>query len=153
MATPTPNAYARPTSTNPILDPLIYWRVSAFALTAVAILGIVLASISGGGHQTSENQLLAFDSNHGLGLTWTHNVVHVVLAAAAFIFGFANVPGRVVKTFAIVFGFVYVGLGIVGFLLSNPLGTGLALNLGASLNAVHLLLGAWALTAGFGSRY
>jgi hypothetical protein len=76
-----------------------------------------------------------------------------VLALAAFVFGFGNLSPGVTKTFAIVFGFVYVGLGVVGFLLSNPLGTGLALNLGFSLNAVHLLLGAWALTAGFGSRY
>lgn len=149
----TTYATARPTNQNFILDPKVYWRVSAFALSAVAILGIVLASISGGGHESSHDQALAFGGNHGLGLTWTHNAVHVVLALAAFVFGFGNLSPGVTKTFAIVFGFVYVGLGVVGFLFSNPLGTGLALNLGFSLNAVHLLLGAWALTAGFGSRY
>ncbi|MFA5943296.1 MAG: hypothetical protein WC876_02390 [Candidatus Thermoplasmatota archaeon] len=147
--------YARPTnSTNPLLDPVVYWRVSALALTAVAILGIVLASISGGGHESTKDQALAFNSQHGLGLTWTHNVVHVVLALAAFLFGFANLPGRLTKVFAIIFGFVYAGLGVVGFLFSNPLGDGaLALNLGVALNSTHLLLGAWALTAGFGARY
>ena len=146
--------YARPTNTtNPVLDPVIYWRVSAFALTAVALLGIVLASIYGGTATTAKEQILAFDSHHGLGLTWTHNVVHVVLALAAFVFGFANVPGNVAKTFAILFGFVYAALGVVGFLFSNPLGDGLALNLGVSLNAVHLLIGGWALVAGFGARY
>ena len=146
--------YARPTNTtNPILDPVIYWRVTAFALTAVALLGIVLASIYGGGAETTKDQILAFDGHHGLGLTWTHNVVHVVLALAAFVFGFANVPGNVAKTFAILFGFVYAVLGVVGFLFTNPLGDGLALNLGASLNAVHLLIGGWALVAGLGARY
>ena len=147
-ATPT-----RQTNANILLDPLTYWRVSAFALSAVAILGIVLASISGGGAESTKDQALAFHSNHGLGLTWTHNVVHVVLAIAAFVFGFGNLSAGVTRTFAIVFGFVYVALGVVGFLLSNPLGTGLALNLGVSLNVVHLLLGSWALTAGFAARY
>lgn len=146
--------YATPTNTtNPILNPVLYWRVTAFALTAVALLGIILASISGGGATTTKDQVLAFDSHHGLGLTWTHNIVHVVLALAAFIFGFSNMPGKVVKTFAIIFGVVYVGLGVTGFFVSNPLGSGLALNLGVALNAVHLLIGAWALTAGLGARY
>lgn len=147
--------YARPTNTtNPVLDPVVYWRVSAFALAAVAILGIVLASISGGDAAGAQHQALAFDSTHGLGFTWTHNVLHVVLAAAAFLFGFASLPGRVVKAFAIIFGVVYAGLGVLGFLLTNPLGDGaLALNLGVSLNVVHILIGAWALTAGLAAKY
>lgn len=152
MANQTAYATRQPT-TNPFLDPVVYWRLSAFALTAVAVLGVVLAAISGGGHESTKDQMLAFGSNHGLGLTWTHTIVHFVLAAAAFVFGFGNLSPGVTRTFAIVFGFVYAGLGIVGFLLANPLGQGLALNLGASLNAVHLLLGALALTAGFGARY
>ena len=141
---------ARPTNTtNPILDPVIYWRVSAFALTAVALLGIVL-------NATGNGNLLATGTthNHLLPFTWTHDIVHVVLALAAFIFGFANLPGRLLKAFAIIFGVVYGGLGIVGFVTANPLGTGnLALNLTETLNAVHLLLGAWALVAGFGAKY
>lgn len=146
--------YARPTNTtNPVLDPVLYWRVSAFALTAVALLGIVLASIYGGGVESTKEQALAFGSPHGLGLTWTHSVIHVVLALAAFVFGFANVPGNVAKAFAILFGVVYSALGVVGFLFSNPLGDGLALNLGISLNVVHLLIGGWALIAGCGAKY
>ena len=146
--------YARPTNTtNPVLDPVIYWRVSAFALTAVALLGLVLASIYGGGAESTKDQALAFDSHHGLGLTWTHNIVHVVLALAAFVFGFANVPGNVAKVVAILFGVVYTGLGVVGFLFTNPLGDGLALNLGVSLNVVHLLIGGWALLAGVVAKY
>lgn len=146
--------YATPTNTsNPILDPRVYWRVSAVALTAVALLGITLALVSGGGAESTKDQALAFDSHHGLGFTWTHNVVHVILAAAAFVFGFAPMPGKALKAFAVLFGFVYAGLGVLGFLLANPLGTGLALNLGVSLNLVHILLGAWALTAGFAAKY
>jgi len=141
--------YAHPTNTtNPILDPVVYWRVSAFALTAVALLGIVL-------NATSNGNLLAMGAahNHGLPFTWAHDIVHVLLALAAFIFGFANLPGRVVKAFAIVFGVVYGGLGIVGFFTANPLGTGLALNLTETLNAVHLLLGAWAILVGVTAKY
>ena len=147
--------YARPTNTsNPILDPVVYWRVSAFALAAVALLGIVLAAISGGDAEGAQGQALAFHSTHGLGFTWTHNILHVVLAVAAFVFGFATLPGRLVKAFAILFGVVYAGLGALGFLLTNPLGDGaLALNLGISLNVVHLLIGAWALTAGLAAKY
>ena len=146
--------FAQPTNTsNPIMNPIVYFRVAAFALTAVFLLGTVMALIYGGSKTSTDGQLLAFGSHHGLGLTWTHNAVHAVLAAACFLFGFANLPGRVVKTFAIVFGVVYMGLGILGFFATNPLGGTLALNLGVSLNVVHLLLGAWALLSGFGSRF
>ena len=147
--------HSRPASatTNPILDPLVYWRVSAFALTLVALLGIVLASLAGGDAEGTKDQALAFGGHHGLGLTWTHNVLHVVLALAAFVFGFAPLPLRAAKVAAIVFGVVYAGLGVLGFFLANPLGEGLALNLGVTLNAVHLLIGGWALVAGFGARY
>lgn len=152
MANATATARSLPTSANPLLSPLVYWRVSAFALAAVALLGLVMAAIYGGGHASAQDQLLAFDGTHGLGFTWTHNAVHVVLAVAAFVLGFGRLPFGAVRGAAIAFGFVYVGLGVLGFLLTNPLGEGLALNLGAALNAVHLLLGAWALATGFAGR-
>lgn len=146
--------YARPTNTtNPLLDPVLYWRVSAFALTLVSLVGIVFAVLDGGGARGAEDQPLAFGGHHGLGLTWTHNVVHIVLALAAFVLGFANVPGNVARVAAIVFGVVYGALGVVGFLWTNPLGDTLALNLGYTLNGVHLALGGWALLAGFVARY
>ena len=131
LATPTTNR-------NPIMDPAVYWRFSAFALTAVALLGIVLtamdqADLLGAG-------FLAFD--------WSHNILHVVLAGAAFLFGFGNLPANLVRTFAIVFGFVYGGLGVLGFFVAD-LGV-IHLELGENL--VHLALGAWGLVAGFGSK-
>lgn len=121
-----------------VLDPVVYWRASAFALTAVALLGIVL-NATGNGSLLGDS-FLAFD--------WPHNVLHVVLAGAAFLFGFAALPARVVRTFALVFGVVYAGLGVLGFLVAD-LGP-IHLELGENL--VHLLLGAWGLAAGIWSR-
>jgi hypothetical protein len=126
-------------TTNPVMNPLLYWRVSAFALTAVALLGIVLNAIG-------EGTLLGADF---LAFDWSHNILHVVLAGAAFIFGFAALPGKTLKMFAIVFGFVYLGLGVLGFVV-DEVGP-IHLELGENL--VHLLLGAWALVAGFGAKY
>jgi hypothetical protein len=131
LATPT-------TTRNPLIDPALYWRVSAFALTAVALLGIVLTAMDQATLLGSD--FLAFD--------WSHNVLHVVLAGAAFLFGFANLPANLVRTFAIVFGFVYGGLGVLGFFVAD-LGI-IHLELGENL--VHLALGAWGLAAGFGSK-
>lgn len=148
--------FATPTNTNnPIMNPIVYFRVSAFALLAVAILGTVMAIIYGGDNTTAKDQLLAFGGVDGLGFTWAHNVLHFVLAGACFLFGFGNLAGNVVKIFAIIFGFVYASLGVLGFFVANPLGDGaaLALNTGIALSAVHLLLGAWALVSGFGSRF
>lgn len=125
--------------TNPIVNPVIYWRVSAVALGAVALLGIVLNSF-GIGDLLGAN-FLAFD--------WGHNILHVVLAVAAAIFGWGNLGAGITKTFAIVFGFVYALLGVLGFFVAD-LGI---LNLEIGENLVHLVLGAWALTAGFAARY
>jgi hypothetical protein len=129
-------------NSNPIKNPVTYWRVSAIALGAVAVLGILLNSI--GQSELLGANFLAFD--------WTHNIVHVVLAAVAAVFGFGNLGAGITKTMAIVFGFVYAGLGILGFIAGDALsGIGLHLELGENL--VHIILGAWALTAGFGAKY
>lgn len=133
-----------PTNTdNPVLNPRIYWRVSAFALSAVALLGIAVNAITG--EVAGINGFLEFD--------WVHNILHVILAAAAFVFGFGNVPAHLAKTFAIIFGFVYMGLGILGLAMgtSSELFGLIGLELGENL--VHVLLGAWALAAGFGAKY
>ncbi|MFA5943295.1 MAG: DUF4383 domain-containing protein [Candidatus Thermoplasmatota archaeon] len=126
------------TNRNPVMNPTVYWRVSAFALTAVALLGIVLNAMN-------EGTLLGADF---LAFDWSHNILHVVLAGAAFLFGFGNLPANLVRTFAIVFGVVYAGLGVLGFFISEvgPI------HLEIGENLVHLLLGAWGLVAGFGSK-
>lgn len=130
--------YAAPTNTsNPIMNPVIYWRVSAWTLAATAVLGIVMSAVNDG---EFIDGFLNFD--------WTHNIVHVVLAAAAFLFGYANLPGSTAKTFAIIFGFVYGGLGAFG-LFVDEVGP---MHLEMGENLIHLLLGAWGLVAGFGSK-
>lgn len=136
----TETAHAVFQNTNPVINPTMYWRVSAFALTGVALLGILINTFAGNSEGISG--FLVFD--------WTHNIVHVVLAGAAFIFGFAPVAPAVSKTFAIIFGFVYAGLGVFGF-FADLGAIGLGLELGENL--IHILLGAWALAAGFMARY
>lgn len=137
-------ATENPTNTDSIfLNPRVYWKVSAFALSAVALLGIVV-NIFAGNNEGIAN-FLKFD--------WTHNILHVVLAGAAFLFGFGNFSGQITKVFAIIFGFVYMGLGVVGLIggLTFEIADLISLELGENL--VHVVLGAWALTAGFAARY
>jgi len=122
------------TGTKSILNPTMFWRVSAYALAAVALLGIALNS-TGNKDLLGEN-FLSFD--------WTHNILHVVLAGAAFLFGYASLASNVTRTFALIFGIVYLALGVVGFITDTvgPIG----LELGENL--VHLLIGAWGVAAG-----
>lgn len=127
--------YATPHNDTPtILRTQTYWRISAFALSAVALLGIVMSLATGGKFIPG---FLTFD--------WGHNIVHIVLAGAAFVFGFAPVSAKLSRLFAIVFGFVYMGLGLVGFFIQDLA----LLHLELGENLVHIVLGVWALAAGF----
>ncbi|HUR63427.1 MAG TPA: hypothetical protein VM241_02990 [Candidatus Thermoplasmatota archaeon] len=120
-----------------------YFRLSSVVLALVGLLGIILAAIG-------QSHLLDFGMSPGfLTLTFTHSIVHLVLAAVAALLGFGSMAPGVVKTMAIVIGAVYAALGILGFFVTNPLGGGLALALGLGGNLVHLLLGALGLVAGF----
>ena len=130
--------YATPTvERSPVMDPVIYWRISAFALAAVALLGIVLTATSNG---DLFGGFLTFDM--------PHNLLHVVLALAAFAFAFAPLPGIVVRRGALAFGVVYGLLGILGFVLADV--GPIHLELGENL--IHLVLGAWGLVAGLGGK-
>ena len=136
--------YATPTNTtNPVLNPLTYWRVSAFALAAAAVLGIIVNAVAG--NHTGIEGFLVFD--------WVHNILHGVLAAAAFVFGFAKLPGNIVKAFAIVFGFIYGGLGVMGLALGMESTLFGILHVQLGTNLIHTLLGVWALATGFTARY
>lgn len=143
--------YARPTNNVPaLLNPVIYFRVSAVALAAVAVLGFI-ANITA----TAKDPygFLSMSGNF-LPFTYAHDTVHLVLAAAAFLFGFASLPGNTVRVFSIIFGAVYAALGVVGFFAFQYTSSNagfLALN--PVLNIVHLLLGGYALTAGFASKF
>lgn len=129
----TETATHHPTS-NPLLQPQTYWRVSAVALSGVALLGVVL-NLLGQGELLAP--FLAFD--------WTHNVLHIVLAGTAFLFGFGPVSHGLARSAAAVFGFVYLGLGVFGFFIADLA----VMHLEIGENLVHILLGAWALVTAF----
>ena len=79
----------------------------------------------------------------GAHLTPPHNVVHILSGVVALYFGFAgSLSGA--KAFCLVFGVVYLALGILGLVLGTPpermwmVGP---LHLGTSDHAIHILLG------------
>jgi Domain of unknown function (DUF4383) len=86
----------------------------------------------------------------GAHLTPPHNVVHIVSGVIALYFGFAgSLSGA--KAFSLVFGVVYMALGILGM----ALGTGESrmwmvgpLNLGQADHGIHILLGVVFLAGG-----
>lgn len=125
-----------------LLRPVVYFRISAFALLAVALLGLVMNLIEG-----NYSNALGFGDTF-LNFTYSHDVLHFVLAAAAFTLGFANVSPSLVKGAAILFGAVYLALGIAGFFVFNAPHDTSFLALTPALNAVHILLGGYALTSG-----
>ena|SRR5689334_22536470 len=90
----------------------------------------------------------------GAHLTPAHNVVHIVSGIIALYFGFAGTLSAA-KIFALVFGVVYLALGILGM----ALGTGQEkmwmvgpLDLGQSDHGIHILLGVVFLAGGLFTR-
>lgn len=94
----------------------------------------------------------------GTHLSLTHNLVHIISGAVALYFGFAgSLSGA--RMFCIVFGIVYLLLGVVGFALGDPAHdrmfealAGLGLHLGTMDHVVHVLLGIVFLAGGFLSK-
>jgi hypothetical protein len=106
------------------------------AKTVATILGIVFLLVG----------IVGFVAPNFLGahLSTAHNLVHIVSGAAALYFGLAgSLSGA--RLFCIVFGLVYLLLGVVGFLL----GTGPdrmfdvagILHLGTMDHIIHIALG------------
>lgn len=86
----------------------------------------------------------------GAHLTPAHNVIHIVSGVLALYFGFAGSLSAA-KMFALVFGVVYLGLGVLG----GALGTGAdrdfmlgPLHFGMSDHGIHILLGVLFLAGG-----
>lgn len=86
----------------------------------------------------------------GFHLTPAHNVVHLVSGALALYFGFAGTLSAA-KAFSLVFGVVYMALGILGM----ALGTGAdrlwevgPLHFGQADHGLHILLGVIFLAGG-----
>ena len=86
-------------------------------------------------------------------LSPVHNVIHIVSGAIALYFGFAGALSGA-KTFSLVFGVVYLALGILGLALGSPvegdsrmwmLGP---LHLGTADHGIHVLLGVIFLAGG-----
>lgn len=136
-------------SENLIANLEVYWRVSALALAAVAALGIVVNALGGNNayipNVEAMESILVFD--------WTHNVLHVVLAAVAGLFGWGSFSQTVSANAAKIVGVTYVALGVLGFVpaVVDALDSLLALNLEAGENLIHLTLGTWGAYAGFSS--
>lgn len=86
----------------------------------------------------------------GAHLTPAHNVVHIVSGIIALYFGFAgSLSGA--KIFSLVFGVVYLGLGILGMALgtgSDRMWAAGPLTLGQADHGIHILLGVIFLAGG-----
>jgi len=116
------------------------------AKTVCKILGVVFLLVG----------VIGFAAPRLLGahLSPAHNVVHIVSGALALYFGFAGTLSAA-KIFSLVFGVVYLGLGILGM----ALGTGAEhmwmvgpLDLGQADHGIHILLGVVFLAGGLFTR-
>ena len=113
------------------------------AKTVCKILGVVLLLVGVCGFVAP--RLL------GAHLTPAHNVVHLLSGALALYFGFAGTLSAA-KMFSLVFGVVYLALGILGMALGvgddrmwNVAGI---LTLGTADHGIHILLGVIFLAGG-----
>ena len=112
------------------------------AKTVCKILGVVFLLVG----------VIGFAAPNLLGahLTPPHNVVHIVSGAIALYLGFAGSLSAA-KTFALVFGVVYLALGILGM----AMGVGAErmwmvgpLHFGSADHGIHILLGVIFLAGG-----
>jgi uncharacterized protein DUF4383 len=112
------------------------------AKTVCKILGVVFLLVG----------LCGFVAPNLLGahLTPAHNVVHIVSGVIALYFGFAGTLSAA-KAFCLVFGIVYLGLGILGMALGTApdrmwmVGP---LHFGQADHGIHVLLGVIFLAGG-----
>jgi len=113
------------------------------AKTVCKILGVVFLLVGVAG--------FAAPSLMGFHLGPSHNLVHILSGAIALYFGFAGSLSAA-KTFCLVFGVVYLGLGILGMVMGDAsmdrmLNIG-PLALGMRDHGLHILLGVVFLVGG-----
>jgi uncharacterized protein DUF4383 len=113
------------------------------AKTLCKILGVIFLLIGIAG--------FAAPTLLGFHLTPAHNLVHLLSGAIALYLGFSGSLSAA-KTFCLVFGVVYLGLGILGMVFGDPsmnrmwhLGP---LDLAMTDHGLHILLGAVFLAGG-----
>lgn len=112
------------------------------AKTICKILGVVFLLVG----------VIGFAKHDLLGahLMPAHNVVHIVSGVIALYFGFAgSLSGA--KAFCLVFGVVYLALGILGMALGSPpdrMWHVAGLEFGQADHGIHLLLGVVFLAGG-----
>ncbi len=75
-----------------------------------------------------------------------HNVIHLASGAIALVVGGNQAMARM---YLIIFGFVYAGVALLGYMQGNVLGL-FAVN--AADNVLHAVIGAVCLVVGFGSK-
>jgi hypothetical protein len=114
------------------------------AKTIATILGVVFLLVG----------LLGFVAPNLLGahLNTTHNLVHLISGAVSLYFGLAGTLAGA-RLFCIVFGVVYLLLGVVGFALGagpdRMFDVGDLLHLGTMDHVIHIVLGLVYLIGGF----
>jgi hypothetical protein len=92
----------------------------------------------------------------GAHLNATHNLVHLISGAVSLYFGLAGTLSGA-RLFCIVFGLVYLLLGVVGFLMGDAandrmFNVGDLLHLGTMDHIIHIVLGIVFLAGGFLTR-
>jgi hypothetical protein len=92
----------------------------------------------------------------GMHLTLAHNIVHLVTGAVSLWLGLKGTPSAA-KNFCVVFGLVYLLLGVAGFVAGSGAEKMLELLPGQLMfgrmdHIVHILLGAVYLIGGFATR-
>ena len=116
------------------------------AKTVCKILGVVFLLVGLLGFTT----ILAPLGAHTTPAYPAHNLVHIISGVVALYFGFAGTLAGA-RGFALVFGIVYLALGIFGMLLGTDPGKiwhiG-PLMLGTADHGIHLILGAIFLAGG-----
>jgi len=81
----------------------------------------------------------------------SHNLIHIVSGVLALYLGFAGSPSAA-RTFCLVFGIVYLGLGLVGLMKGNLDITALKLVLGHVDHLIHVVVGVGFLAGGLFSK-
>jgi hypothetical protein len=113
------------------------------AKTVCKILGVVFLLVG----------VCGFAAPHLLGahLTPVHNLVHIVSGVIALYFGFAGSLGGA-KGFCLVFGVVYLALGILGLVMGDANNMRMwhvgPLELGMADHGIHIVLGVLFLAGG-----